>query len=286
MTVVNMFDFRPPSRVDDVPWTHMRVEESATGSGAGTQIEEKSLTTGPGLLPLGLDADPRYPMARDWSTSLATLPKGTGYYRVRFRDASNNTSEFTDWILDAPKSWYPTLREVAVHIRTRTVERTTNNFLGTFTDVTRPTDDEAWDAIDIAEADVLRHTGRLDLPAISTEGHRTARALIALRAAMIIERSFYPEQVGTNKSAYPGLERDWERQLPQLVEAIKEDLAGDIIPGEGDGGDGGPVATDSDHVVPGGSRVLSKTGTWLGDGDAQYTFPDDAGGMIGYGTEF
>jgi hypothetical protein len=280
MTVVSMKDFIPPSRSDGLPWTTIRIEEAAASTGTWTQIASQVLTP--------VDSDPRYPMPRDWTVTNATLAPGVGWYRVRFGDAANQTSEYSDPVLNSPKKWVPDLREVAVHIRARTVERNTNNFAGVFTNMTRPSDDEAWEAIDLAEDDVIAETGALDPTWISPEGNKAVRSLIALRAAMIIERSYYSEQIGTNKSPYPALERDWERRLPGIVAAIAEDKAGSIVPGDAaDPGGGGPVATDADHVVGAGSRVLTKLGVWVGSGDAQFTMPDEApGGTITGETKF
>lgn len=276
--IVNLFDFIPPARSDGIPWNAWFLEEApdvAGIPGSWTQIDTAALTP--------LDADPRYPAPRDITSDNATGPNM--WYRVRFRDQNNEFSEYTDPLQNTPKRWIPTLRNVAVHIRARTVTRQ-GAFVGTFTDKTRPNDDEAWEAIWQAEKDVYAATGRLDKAGITNETQDAARAVVALRAAMLIERSYYPEQVGTNKSPYPGLKDDFEARLAQLVEAVAEDLAGDVIPGEEATDGSGPVATDSDHVVPSGSRVLSKTGTWVGEGEAQFTFSDDQGGMISWETQF
>jgi hypothetical protein len=292
MTYVRMEDFRPPPS-DDQPWVSMQIRESADGvSALGAPIESKSLIIGPGITPVGLDVDPRYPVARDWTTEFATLPPGSGYYSVRFTDADGNQSNWSDWVYSAVMPWVPSLRDVAVHIRPRTVERSTNKFLGTFTNKTRPTDEETWEAVALAIDDIVADTGKLDRTGISIDSHRAVRALTALRAAMIIERSFYSEQIGTNKSPYPALERDWERRLPKIVDAIAEDLVGEIEPTVDYGGsDGGVVptpnpTTDSDLIVPGGSRVLTKAGVWVGSGTAQYTPGEDDPNNIDFNTRF
>jgi hypothetical protein len=186
-------------------------------------------------------------------------------------------------------NWIPDLREVALHIRNRTVERATNQFLGTFTTQTRPSSAEAEEVIEFAVDDVAADVGDPSDPRISVTGQKAIRALIALRAAMIIERSYYGEQIGTNKSSYPALERDWERRLPKVVDAIAEDLADEIEPTpEGDGSTGGTdtPTVDRDLVVPSGSRVLSKAGTWVGTGTATFTPGPEDPGEIDYGTKF
>jgi hypothetical protein len=281
MTVVTMKDFVPPAREDGLPWTTIRIEEASTSAGTWTQIDSQVLTP--------LDPDPRYPMARDWTTTMATLLPGVGYYRVRFADAASRTSEYSDAVLNAPVTWVPDLREVAVHIRSRTVERNTNNFAGTFTDATRPSESDAWEALVLAQDDVIADTGALDPTWLSPEGAKAVRSLIALRAAMIIERSYYPEQVGTNKSPYTALERDWDKRLPAVVAAIAEDKAGAIIPGGVDSGSGTVVtpAIDRDVYVPASARLYSHLGAWIGSGSGQYTFPDEApGGTISGDTKF
>jgi hypothetical protein len=179
------------------------------------------------------------------------------------------------------------LREVAVHIRARTVERSTNKFLGTFTNKTRPTDEEAWEAVGLATDDIIADTGRLDRTGISAASHKAVRALTALRAAMIIERSHYGEQIGTNKSPYSGLERDWERRLPKVVNAVAEDLIGEIEPTPEGGSSAAPTVA-RDLVVPASARVLTKAGIWAGSGTAQTSMPDPDTGppQVDWNTKF
>lgn len=288
MTVVTMSGWRPPPR-DDMAWTALLIEESADGLSSMGQIENKSMITGPGLSPLGLDNDPKYPVAREWTTEFATLPPGGGYYRVRFRDNDGNLSEYTEWASSATQPWVPSLRDVAVHIRNRTVERASNKFLGTFTSKTRPTDEEAWETIGLAIDDIEADTGRLDRPGIGPVSWKAVKSLAALRAAMLIERSYYGEQIGTNKSPYPALERDWERRLPKVVDAVAEDLVAEVEPTpDSDNATGGGTTptVDNDLVVPSGSRVLSKAGTWVGTGTATFTPGPEDPGNIDYGTKF
>jgi hypothetical protein len=290
MTVVRMEDFRPPPR-DDAPWTVMQIEESTDGVTSMGMIESKLLATDPGINPQGLDNDPRHPVARDWTTTLATLPPGIGYYRVRFQDGTGNLSEYSDWVKSGLEAWVPALREVAVHIRNRTVERATNQFRGTFTDKTRPTEEEAWEAITIALDDIEADTGRLDRTGISAVSWRAVRSLAALRAAMIIERSYFSEQIGSNKSPYPGLERDWERRLPKVVDAVAEDIAGEVEPtpddsvAVGGGGTTGP-AVSNDLIVPAGMNIYTKDGVWVRESaNPQHNFPEQPG-AVDWDTRF
>jgi hypothetical protein len=290
MTVVRMEDFRPPPR-DDAPWTEMQIEESADGSTSMGLIETKLLASGSGINPIGLDDDPRHPVARDWTTTFATLVPGVGYYRVRFRDGTGNLSEYSDWVKSSLEVWVPSLREVAVHIRNRTIERATNKFIGTFTDKTRPTEEEAWESITLALNDIEADTGRLDRTGISVVSWRAVRALAALRAAMIIERSYFSEQIGSNKSPYPGLERDWERRLPKVVDAVAEDIAGEVEPtpddsvAVGGGGTTGP-AVSNDLIVPAGMNIYTKDGVWVRQSaNPSHSFPEQPG-AVDWDTRF
>jgi hypothetical protein len=267
--VVTINDVVPPSRNDGVPWVTWFIEEGGE-AGPFTQIDTNALSP--------VDPDPRYPAARDITTANGTADNL--WYRVRFRDANNDYSEYTEPIWNGLPLELPTIRQVAMHIRERTVTRSTNEFVGTFTADTRPTDDETSETIEMARDDVLTDTGALDA-GLQPEAYNAVRALIALRAAMIIERSYYGDQIGANKSPYPALERDYNARLPKVVEAIAEAETtppGEIVPGDPlgaspDTGGSGGGAGRADFYVPAGSRVYTGS-LWLGDGFPQYTMPE------------
>jgi hypothetical protein len=128
-------------------------------------------------------------------------------------------------------SYTPTLREVAARIRARTRD-SNGNELGTFTEETRPHADEAQMLISQAAEDVVTETG-VDVP---ERAWSRVRNLIALRTAMLIELSFFPEQIERGQSAYNQL-RDLygttkAGQLMSVVEFVRE---------ERDGAEGGGV---------------------------------------------
>src|SRR5215212_376931 len=80
--VVSLTEFRPPPRYDGVAWASAKIEEAALRGGPFTELETKALDP--------LDTDPTSPIARSFTTTLATLP--AGWYRVVFTDGSAETA--------------------------------------------------------------------------------------------------------------------------------------------------------------------------------------------------
>jgi hypothetical protein len=270
--VVTINDVVPPSRNDGVPWVTWFIEEGGE-AGPFTQIDTNALSP--------VDPDPRYPAARDITTANGTADNL--WYRIRFQDANGDFSDYSAPIQNAIALELPTIRQVAhAHPTSGRVTRSTNEFRGTFAHDTLPTEDEAAEAIDTARDDVLTDVGALPT-GLQPEAVNAVRSLIALRAAMIIERSYYGEQVGANKSPYPALERDYLARLPRVIEAIAEAETvppGEIVPGDPLGADPntgtGGGSGQADIYVPAGSRVYTGS-LWLGGVVPTYSFPDDDG---------
>ena len=130
---------------------------------------------------------------------------------------------------------HPNANEVARLLRARTKDLAGKE-AADFTDDTRPTWSEVDDLIDTAEGDVLAQTGTL-LSEIDT---RAARALVTLRAAMLVELSYFPEQVRSDRSAYVEYKRLYDDGLQALLASIAE--------GGGDGAKGGEGYTY--HSLP------------------------------------
>ena len=84
--VVTFVGYRPPPRYDALPWTHARIDEAPTESGAWTVLETIALSP--------LDTDPAHPVARSFTTELGTALDY--WYRVAFVDATGDTSQPTD----------------------------------------------------------------------------------------------------------------------------------------------------------------------------------------------
>jgi hypothetical protein len=195
MRVVSLIDFTPTPRYDGKKWTSARIEESASSAGPWTVLETQAI--------LPLDADPKAPEPRSFTTELATLVDG--WYRVTFLDATGDEELPTEPIHFLPlPEFAPSVREVASLIMSRTKD-TSGNELGTFTMDTRPTSSKVQEIIGQASSDVEMLIDD-DIP---PGAWGPVGQAIALRAAMIIERSYFSEQVNTNRSNYPQLERDY-----------------------------------------------------------------------------
>lgn len=146
----------------------------------------------------------------------------------------------------------PSVGEVAALIETRTRDGRSGNMLGTFTEKTTPTAEQALKSINDAINDVRTDIGVEEIPAAAA---KQVKSLVALMAAMKIEESYYTEQIETNKSPYKLFEKQYERRLQRVIKAVERALEGDI---EG---------TETDPMP-------------------HYSFPDgsDPQGMVGWGT--
>lgn len=80
--VVTFEDFRPPARFDSLPWTEVRIEESATEDGSYTQIDSQILSP--------VDADPENPESRSFTTEEGTA--ADYWYRIIFADADGDVT--------------------------------------------------------------------------------------------------------------------------------------------------------------------------------------------------
>lgn len=122
---------------------------------------------------------------------------------------SEPTPELEPWPL-------PVVDDVAALLRARTKDADGAE-LGTFTDATRPTADEVERLIARAYGDVSTQTGAVLGERLALE----AAAMVALRAAMFVELSYFPEQVRTDRSAYQEYERIYDAGMTALRLAIE-----------------------------------------------------------------
>jgi hypothetical protein len=131
--------------------------------------------------------------------------------------------------MDNPPAYTPTTTDVARLLRARTKDATGVE-LGDWSAETRPTDTEVADLIDQATGPVLAELGRLEDPA-DPERYAdllpAARFLVTLGTACLVEKSYYPEQINSDRSAYVHYRDEYA--------ALHDVLVG------GDGGDGGGV---------------------------------------------
>ena len=112
----------------------------------------------------------------------------------------------------------PTVDEVALLIRARTKD-SMGTEVGTFTADTRPTDDQVEAQIDAAVALVGTRLPPIDR--IAPELLPAVASVVAYRAALRIEKSYFPEQVRSDRSAYPQLYEEYQDDLAALIESVK-----------------------------------------------------------------
>lgn len=129
--------------------------------------------------------------------------------------------------------WTPELAAVGALLRARTKDDDGNE-LGTFTADTRPTGEQVTALIPDALGDVASVVGN-EIP----EPLRSqARFVVALGTAMLVELSYFPEQVGTVTSPYDNLKVLYDERLARLRTAME---SGDVdLPGVGEPGSGDP----------------------------------------------
>jgi hypothetical protein len=122
-------------------------------------------------------------------------------------------------------SLVPTLGDVATLVRARTVDENGNR--GAFTSSTNPTDDQVDELIGRAVDEVRRRGG----PTLASTDDESliaaARELAAIRAAMLVELSYYPEQANEDSSAYARLKEMWDEQMGALLSSLTTD-PGDV----------------------------------------------------------
>lgn len=165
-----------------------------------------------------------------WTVDLtATGPQDTPEFAIEIRE--HGTSSELPYV--------PTVSDVADLLQARTRDANAN-LVGTFTDSTKPTHFQVLDLIDQA-AEVVSLAIGTNIPEALL---KQARDVVAIRAAMMVELNFYPEQIGSDQSAYPYLERQYDemigltdprtaRRLPGLlvlaVQQATEDQTVDVL---------------------------------------------------------
>lgn len=141
--------------------------------------------------------------------------------------------------MDNPPAYTPTPTDVARLLRARTKDANGVE-LGDWSAETRPTDTEVADLIDQATGPVLAELGRLEDP-LDPERYAdllpAASFLVALGTACLIEKSYYPEQLNSDRSAYTHY-RDEYAALHDVLLGGGEDGSGDgggVLPGARNG---------------------------------------------------
>lgn len=130
--------------------------------------------------------------------------------------------------------YQPTVESVAAFLRARTKTRGGAE-AGTFStedaadkDITRPTAAQVLVEVDNALSDVSGAIG-VDIP---EQYREQARRVAGLRAALLIELTYFPEQVATNRSPYAQLKELYDEYWENLLTAmgISTDTGGGAIP--------------------------------------------------------
>ena len=154
----------------------------------------------------------------------------------------------------------PTVDDIGALLRARTQD-TNDEELGTFTPDTRPRDDEVVRIIAQASTVVYGATGDMtQLSCVMADSLREgAKYLISLLTCCLIELSYFPEQVRSDRSAFQGYYDIFtgDTGMKALVEAVAECRGGEVEP-DGPG-------------LP----------NW-----ASWWFPKDAGGLVGWQTRW
>lgn len=234
MAVKTFRDFVPVSRSDDVAWVIALLQEAVTPTDeAAVTIDTIRLDP--------VDSDPSNPLARTFTTSLASDLPGL-YYRVVFTDELGYSLQPTDWIHDVVETgqdYRPDLTKVSNLIRTR-LKDGNGNVLGRFTPMTQPTSGQALEVIGTAMNELSISVGDKIPDDLITE----ASELAAIRTAMLLELTYFPEQVKDGRSPYEQWRVMYEGQdgksgrLARLVKAIQ---AAEV--------DGGSVGTEGSGSV-------------------------------------
>lgn len=201
-----------------------------------------------------------------------TAPADAGQYTV-FWDGgvvSPSTTASEELVVNAlgaapvaPSSETPTLEEVGALLRTRTTARGGTAELGTFTPDTRPTGDQVLDLINKAVWKVAEKVGT-NLPDALLD---PAREAAALRAAMLVELSFFGDQIRAGRSPYNELKKLADEALADLY-AAKLELGADAT-----------IGTDDDLSTSGAPGVAYPAGSELHAPGSELGFPSGTGWM-------
>jgi hypothetical protein len=120
------------------------------------------------------------------------------------------------------RNYVPALDEVAQFVSARIVDEG-NNYLATWTGTTSPTDAQIETKIATAARDVRREVGPTLETSTDEDLIASARELAAMRAAMYVEASFYPEQANSDQSTYSLYKTLYDEGIASLKATVQGD---------------------------------------------------------------
>lgn len=120
--------------------------------------------------------------------------------------------------------WAPTVKEVGLYLHARTKDRFGNRN-GEFTSETQPTALEVAGFIEEAVGEVTSHLGDLEGEAKCLPRLRDrAKGAVILYAAMLVELSYKPKEVGSGRSPFESFEKLYDKRIKTLIEGVAECL--------------------------------------------------------------
>lgn len=129
--------------------------------------------------------------------------------------------------------------QVGALLRTRTKDAQGNE-LGTFTTATRPTADEVVLLIGQALEDVTDGAPADTLPGVPDTCVTRVQRAAALRAAMLVELTYYPEQISAGRSPY----EEFKALYAEALDSVRE-----CFLANGGAGSGGTTADETPFVA-------------------------------------
>lgn len=216
--VVSFPRLTPSARYDDTPWTQVKIEEAASVDGTYTELITANITP--------VDDDAKSPQPR--AITVVGVTRTAGWYRVTFIDDDEGTEQHPPIYMGA--SYKPSVDEIAMLMLARVKAK--YDYTNTFDETTRPTGSMVAVLIDQATALIMPSLG---IDGLDARFWPSARAVIALQTALLVEPGYFPEQQQLDKTAWEQWDKMLSRSLPALVTAVAEDLS--------DGGGDGTGAT-------------------------------------------
>jgi hypothetical protein len=251
--VVTLLDYAPPERSDGIPYVSASIEEGGSPEGPWAVID---------VLAIVPAENPAEPEAANLTTDNATLAEG--WYRVSWIDRVGGESAPSAparnlAVLEGGVR--PTVASVAMLLRARTKIKGGKE-QGTFTALTRPTAMEVDALIEDALDEVMGKVQPVEEGqgpiGVGSPYERRVRGAVRLYAAILVETSYFPEQVKAGQSVAETYLTLYEFRIRAL---IAEGKAGHVQ------GEGGMAEGDA-------------------PADPYWTFPENEGGLIGWASRW